>query len=272
MAPQNSEQDCPNLIAKTPRLLSNPGNSDAQGFAVDEPLLTDRRMEAQKFIKCACTHCGGHIEFPAEALGMAVPCPHCSKKTSLLPNLAPPPSESAPPPPAPPTMDEEPAGPAQATVKCPACGFESDRPFRKCPVCDAPYRRSGGWNWKTPAVAATALVAVGAGLFVGYRLFWNKGPSLPPGTGPVVLDYAIERVADSSLIYVVGTVSNNSARDFFGLHVNFELLDKDGGSTGTATDYLDIIGPNRVWNFRALVLDTNTTSAKLVGLEMDKQE
>jgi hypothetical protein len=101
---------------------------------------------------------------------------------------------------------------------------------------------------------------------------FRGGPSLPSGAGPEILHYAIERMEDSSLIYVVGSVSNNSTRDFFGLRVNFDLFDKDGASTGSATDYLDIIGPGRVWYFRALVLDTNTASVKLTGLEMDKDQ
>jgi len=31
-----------------------------------------------KFLKCLCAFCGGHIEFPASALGDTVLCPHCN--------------------------------------------------------------------------------------------------------------------------------------------------------------------------------------------------
>jgi hypothetical protein len=34
--------------------------------------------------KAACSHCGGHIEFPAHALGQIIPCPHCAKTITLL--------------------------------------------------------------------------------------------------------------------------------------------------------------------------------------------
>src|ERR1044071_4736707 len=89
-------------------------------------------MSEQKFLKTACEHCGENIEFPAEGLGMAVPCPHCQKRTRLsLPGSSaavesvPPPSaapsapSSVPPVPSrapapPPTV---PAAPSSASVR-----------------------------------------------------------------------------------------------------------------------------------------------------------
>ena len=35
------------------------------------------------FLKCTCEHCGGRIEYPAEAVGANVPCPHCQRETPL---------------------------------------------------------------------------------------------------------------------------------------------------------------------------------------------
>jgi len=35
------------------------------------------------FLKCKCEHCGGRIEYPAEAVGASVPCPHCQQETPL---------------------------------------------------------------------------------------------------------------------------------------------------------------------------------------------
>jgi hypothetical protein len=40
-------------------------------------------MSDKFFAKAHCRHCGGHIEFPCEAAGMMVPCPHCQKPTPL---------------------------------------------------------------------------------------------------------------------------------------------------------------------------------------------
>jgi len=41
-------------------------------------------MSEKPFSKASCSHCGGHIEFPHEAAGLTVPCPHCHE-TTLLP-------------------------------------------------------------------------------------------------------------------------------------------------------------------------------------------
>src|SRR5438477_6426892 len=50
-------------------------------------------MNKTKHLKGHCQACGGHLEFPAEAVGTSVDCPHCGKKTELW--LAPPPEEPA---------------------------------------------------------------------------------------------------------------------------------------------------------------------------------
>ena len=38
-----------------------------------------------EYLKTACQHCGGHLEFPADAAGAKVPCPHCHAETVLNP-------------------------------------------------------------------------------------------------------------------------------------------------------------------------------------------
>jgi hypothetical protein len=39
--------------------------------------------EEQLLAKCACEHCGNHIEFPIDSAGAAIDCPHCSQRTTL---------------------------------------------------------------------------------------------------------------------------------------------------------------------------------------------
>jgi len=46
-------------------------------------------MEAGNYAKCSCAYCGGHIEFPAEAAGAVVACPHCQQPATLQPGEAP---------------------------------------------------------------------------------------------------------------------------------------------------------------------------------------
>jgi Zn-dependent protease with chaperone function len=49
-------------------------------------------MNEELLAKCSCLHCGNHIEFPIEAAGARVDCPHCGVPTEL--NLLAPPAPS----------------------------------------------------------------------------------------------------------------------------------------------------------------------------------
>jgi len=40
-------------------------------------------MSKHGFRLASCNHCGQHIEFPPEGLGLSVPCPHCDQETIL---------------------------------------------------------------------------------------------------------------------------------------------------------------------------------------------
>jgi hypothetical protein len=52
-------------------------------------------MSATKFLKCTCEQCGGRIEYPAEAAGMSLACPHCDAQTELTVEV-PEPADAAP--------------------------------------------------------------------------------------------------------------------------------------------------------------------------------
>jgi hypothetical protein len=251
-------------------------------------------MSSPQYIKGACVNCGGHIEFPAEALGAKVKCPHCNWETQLLDNLSPAPRLAVPAPAAAPAAPAA-AAPAPAIapapdrskfiVACPTCGLEVSRKAKSCPACNTVLKKSVAIPWKPLAVAAGVVV-----LAVGGWLGWAKwksrsgaatGPTATAGEpakpkrvgkGLEVLQYQLEKLPDRSLVYVVGTVTNGSDNQIFGLRVNFDVADKDGNNLGTATDYLDVLEPWKDWNFRALVLDTNAASAKLVKIEKDDEK
>lgn len=44
-------------------------------------------MSDEMFCLASCEHCGQHIEFPAEAAGVKVACPHCARETTLFGEL-----------------------------------------------------------------------------------------------------------------------------------------------------------------------------------------
>src|ERR1700746_2979333 len=50
-------------------------------------------MNPTKYLKGECQHCSGHLEFPADAVGAAVECPHCGQQTELL--VATPPEDTS---------------------------------------------------------------------------------------------------------------------------------------------------------------------------------
>jgi ribosomal protein S27E len=46
-------------------------------------LLWLRTGNSKAFLKVACIHCNGHVEFPAGGIGQQVKCPHCSSIITL---------------------------------------------------------------------------------------------------------------------------------------------------------------------------------------------
>ena len=44
-------------------------------------------MSANAFLKTACEHCAGRIEFPVGLAGHLVACPHCARLTRLAPPI-----------------------------------------------------------------------------------------------------------------------------------------------------------------------------------------
>jgi hypothetical protein len=60
-----------------------------------------------RYFKTDCSHCGGHLEFPAELFGTETECPHCHALTLLSGNEEVPSEEAASPPP-PPLTDSRP--------------------------------------------------------------------------------------------------------------------------------------------------------------------
>ena len=41
-------------------------------------------MSETTYAKCACAQCGGHSEYPVQAVGQSVACPHCGNPTMLV--------------------------------------------------------------------------------------------------------------------------------------------------------------------------------------------
>ena len=262
-----------------------------------------------EFIKGGCTRCGGHIEFPANLAGSEVKCPHCAQSTQLLDNLAPAPT--AAPSPAPeskpsaqrsapaarePRAASSKAAPAQPKVsqECPGCGLEVSIVAEECPGCGAKLKKKA-LPWIPVAAAAAVVLLIGGG--IAFFMMKKGTPSAAEavaGSEPVeaapdnrfsmseerkvtlsgkfeLLSYEVEKIEGRSLIYVIGTVTNGTPQQAFGVKVTFDLKDAAGGDAGTATDYLSALPSGDAWEFRALVLDTNAAKATLSALEKEME-
>lgn len=162
------------------------------------------RMSENIYLKCACTGCGGRIEFPAAAAGRRIDCPHCGQPTQLqnVP-VAPAPDGLAPgsrplaPMPAVPRAQKAPVEKLEPVVKptstkvedttpsttkvsekrnirqCRKCGADLGAGARICVQCGAGIRNHGPLVW----VAATTVLVVA--LAAGGWWFWKRHPQEP---------------------------------------------------------------------------------------------
>ena len=208
-------------------------------------------MNENEYLKCSCKECGNHIEFPPAARGTTVACPHCGEWTELV--------------------ADEPA--VEETTKS------------KLPLLLA-------------AVGVVAVAgAVGAFLFLrGHAKEVSATPApvpakvMAPPTNlphtnvapakPVIVEKKekslddlkpgtvnLEKAKVGNLVYAVGTITNVSEYQRFGVKVELDLFNKKGAKIGSTTDYKDVIEPNREWQFHAMVLDPKTTSAKVSSIK-----
>jgi hypothetical protein len=194
-----------------------------------------------KFLKGECSSCGGHIEFPAEAVGNTADCPHCGKPTELL--LAAPPQASS--------VPVKTIIYAVIAVVILAGGSIGLMVALKM----AKHRAES----KSKTIAETQ-------------------PAPPPKpTNPFAENgfwaspVTLEKVTGSSLVYAEGTVRSLTNRQRFGVTVELDIFDASGqalnGETNRPSDYQQVIESKGEWHYRAPVRDKKAVSAKLVTIK-----
>jgi hypothetical protein len=151
------------------------------------------------------------------------------------------------------------------------------------------------------AVIVLVLVAVAAGVLLQHRptptaanrvtaVVTNPVPEVaakipaapapepePPPPSPsavtngfAIMPYHLEPVPGSSLVYVVGSVRNNTPRQRFGVKVEFGLFDTNDTPIGAATDYQSVLEPHGEWRFKAMVMASKTVAARFRGIAEDQ--
>src|SRR6266542_2893702 len=233
------------------------------------------RMNQTKYAKCRCQRCGESIEFPAHGLGLAVKCPHCGQRTTLLavanagPGLEP-------------LVSTEAASPGASP------GIRETRPKRRR---TAPALLALGlavtagflWshrNWFNPAKVpehSHELPATTDPPASATNLVSEKAVTSPAvGTSPKSSDdfkpgrILLEKAKGTSLVYAVGVLKNDSDYQRFGVNLELELTDARGNKVGTAKDYRAVLEPRQEWRFRALVLDSRAVSARVAVIREEE--
>jgi hypothetical protein len=206
-------------------------------------------MADTKYLKCLCAQCGGHIEFPAEGIGMTAPCPHCGWQTELrleAPTTAPASSSRS--------LKWLIAGVVILVIGligAVSAVLVAQKLAKKSRV-QSEVARSGVRPMKTNA---------------------NPGSPVPSRTkrAEIINDFSasevkIEKAAGSSLVYASGTVRNETDKQRFGVTVEVDLFDSAEKKIGTAKDYKDTIEPRGQWTFRALLVRKDVTAARIASI------
>ena len=197
-------------------------------------------------LKGECQHCAGHIEFPADAIGLVAPCPHCRQQTELL----------------------LPAPKVEPTVPLRAIVWTAVSILVLCAglfACLVALKRA------EHLAAARKSVAPSTRAQSNSPAPESAGPSdTSVQSGFAASPVNIEKTPGTSLTYAVGTIRNNENRQRFGVKVELDLFDASGQKIGTAKDYQQLLEPNAQWAFKALVVPAATASAKVAAIKEDQ--
>ena len=202
-------------------------------------------MPITKYLKGVCQSCGGRIEFPAEAVGTNIQCPHCEKTTELMLEL----------PPDQPTIPRSTILWTCATVLVLLLGLAGGLLALKRAEKQAAAKREAN------AAQSQGNASV------------PDMPSQPEAVTKADFrcsDVLLQKNPGSSLIYAVGTLTNSSARQRFGVKLILNLFDEAGNKVGEATDYQQLIEPRSEWNFKALAVAPKTASASIASIREER--
>ena len=255
--------------------------------------------QPKKYLRCACSHCGQPIEFPAYAVGGLTLCPHCGKSTVTSAPSSPIATS--------PLLLPSPAGAA------PALPHVTQAPTGRCPKCGQALAAGGRCGCGSTARAkpkATALIRAGlffvvVALAVGASLALSRKTARPPdgaiSTPPEttvttdvrpaetvtvtnvpaapksvddlrVSEVLIQRpkgARGSRLIYAVGSLTNTSMLQRLGVRLQLNLLNNKGEKIDETSDYQAFIRPGETWQFRAVVHDPLVVTGSVARIVED---
>ncbi|WP_027309321.1 FxLYD domain-containing protein [Caloramator sp. ALD01] len=66
--------------------------------------------------------------------------------------------------------------------------------------------------------------------------------------------------------YITGQIKNNTDKTFSYVQVEINLYDKNGQQVGSTIDNINNLEPGKTWNFKAIILEDNVHSYKIVNV------
>jgi DNA-directed RNA polymerase subunit RPC12/RpoP len=233
------------------------------------------------YFKCACQRCGKHIEFPSNGVGVTIDCPHCGKKTVLG------------------VAKDSPAAGSKKTLLMAVVGLVAVivvggalglgaflwiqnqkskevamavTPTAVAPAPKAPKPKPE-FEPVTPAVSpVTPLVKP-----MTYKPPTPEKALSPAAPVETIEDFSVgkivlQKVQGSSLVYAVGTAKNTVDRQRFGVRIELNLLDEQDRKIGVVSDYVSVVEPHKDWQFKALLMPTQTGVTKVKVADIKEQQ
>lgn len=257
-------------------------------------------MSERGYCKCACSYCQGRIEFPAHAVGVTTACPHCGVETTLTAAVE---TSAAPPPPPPPSaaapaVAEMPAtfpagitpvGAASAGSKLRQVlriassiiagmvvlgliGLKFWRGYRQTKEVVESVRRDNEPAQPQPSPQPSASPPAPAPPPTSELVARGLTLGRKPDEDLQVLSFEVQKARDGNLQYIVGVVTNHSAKQYFNVKLEFDLTRKDGRAGNPATDTIRNLAPNAGVTFKANIIGTApVAAAKLAKLGGEKE-
>jgi len=201
-------------------------------------------MSTANFVKGECRQCAGHLEFPADAVGKIIECPHCGQPTELVEVLSPSKTSRF-------QWILFSIGVFIGAAGI-ATGFFLIKKSGRAAVSEAsvpPLRSTNN---------STAPVRV--------RNDPNETRTNDFGVSAIKLD----KTEGSSLVYATGKIRNLSSNRRFGVKVELNLFDTNNNQVGQAKDYQPLLEPGAEWHFKAMVMESKAASAKLNSVLEDR--
>ncbi len=213
-------------------------------------------MSGHQSFKFSCPHCGGHIEATAAYGGHSIACPHCGRSIVV------PAAETSPP--------ESGGARADPQLFVKRLG----RALMAASI-GAGLLLAGVAFWASRRAPANQVAAGSAAGRAGQPA--TGSPEKPvgspgatarpkPGEGLRAGEVSIEKQPKSSLMYAVGTVTNLSGQQRFGVRIELEILDKENVKLGEASDYTQVLEPGATWAYRALLPDSHAAGVRVARI------